>query len=196
MTRKSILLSVIVGIGFFFGASQASAIPVDLFSFDLVDPTVSIFGPNSSSATITEDPYVSPVGLVAYGLPIPSDALTLTFDYVLEVEVGNADFFDFYFGSVEGFFSGIPGDESFGGSAALSRQVFAGSLSFDLTSFAGSTLPLAFALNSDFFGGDEGLNSVLTISNVQINPVPEPATLLLMSAGLAGLMGLRRKIRL
>lgn len=186
MSRKlSLLLAALVFIAV-FSATNVFAIPVDLSSFDIIDDTVTVFGPDNSSVTITE--YWVPDTLLDYDLPVPADAMSLTFDYQLVVAPDNEDYFDFYFGDLSG-----PSDW-FGGhnSSATENLIYAETITKDLTGFAGSTLPLAFALNYGW--SDCGYDSVLTISNVQINPIPEPATLLLVSAGLIGMARIRKKL--
>jgi hypothetical protein len=163
---------------------KAQALPVNLSSFDVVDPTVTVFGPDQSSATILEDPTIfGPVGLWETGLPIPSDATSLTFSYELQVRTGNEDYFDFYFGDLLGPIEWYGGFE----------DIYSGSITKRLTGFAGGVLPIAFALNYGW--NDFGLDSVLTIENVTINQgqVSEPSALLLMSMGLLLLPGLSRR---
>ena len=162
---------------------KAQALPVDLSSFEFVDPTVAVFGPDHSSATILEDPTFSPVGLWETGLSIPSDATSLSFDYELQVMAGNEDYFDFYFGDLFGpieWYGGFDG-------------IYSGAITKDLAGFAGGVLPIAFALTSGI--GELVFDSVLTIENVKINQnqVPEPSVLLLMSMGLLLLPGLSRR---
>lgn len=196
MRRKlSLLLAALVFIAV-FSAANIFAIPVDLSTFDTVDPTVTL-GPGISAATIYEDSTWAPVGLWESDLPVPADAMSLTFDYEIVVASYNEDYFDFYFSDLLG-----PSD-SFGGyNNTTENLIYAGMITKDLTGFAGSSLPLAFALN---YGWDDGYDSegnyaggefasVLTISNVKINPIPEPATLLLVSAGLIGMARIRKKM--
>ena len=203
MSRKlSLLLAALVFIAV-FSATNVFAIPVDLSSFDIIDDTVTIFGPDNSSASIAEDPFWAPVGLWESDFPIPADAMSLTLDYELVVASYNEDYFDFYFSDLSG-----PSD-SFGGyNNTTENLIYAGMITKDLTGFAGSTLPLAFALNWGWADGYKDfdwdtwtgewkgnqLASVLTISNVKINPIPEPATLLLVSVGLIGMARIRKKL--
>ncbi|MCB1905460.1 MAG: hypothetical protein KDI18_15495 [Gammaproteobacteria bacterium] len=168
--RRSALLTLFL----FLFSGRLLALPVDLATFDLVDATVTVFGPDNASAQILEDPTFAPVGLWETALAIPVGATTLSFSYELQVMAGNEDYFDFYFGNLSSPSAG------FGGFAGI----YSATITRDLTGFAGGTLPLAFALNFGF--GDTGFDSLLTISNVSIAQaqVPAPSALLMLTLGL------------
>jgi hypothetical protein len=185
--KLSLLLPALVFVLIFY-AAEVFAVPVDLSIFDTIDPTITIFGPDNSFASIAEDPFWAPVGLWEFDFPIPADALTLTFSYELVVAPNNEDYFDFYFGDLSA------SSDWFGGynSSATENLIYAGTIGKNLKGLAGGTLPIAFALNWGW--SDWGYDSVLTISNVKINPIPEPATLLLVSAGLIGMARIRKKL--
>lgn len=178
LVRLSLLFSLLL----FLFCGRAWAMPVDLSSFNTIDPSVTVFGADNDSAQILEDPFLAPVGLWETALAIPADAGMLIFDYRLEVLVGNEDYFDFYFGDL------VDPVASFGGFEGL----YAGTITRSLSGFTGGLLPLAFALNFGF--GDGGFDSILTIENVQITQgqVPESSTLALLTVGLVLLPGLRR----
>lgn len=193
---------------FLFFSPQVHAIPVDLSKFDLIDENdISFFGTDNSSALIREDtdpaapndPSLGPVSLLDYDLSIPLNALSLSFDYELVIAPYNEDYFDFYFGDLS-----APSDW-FGGynDSGTEDLTFAGTISLDLIPYGGSAQPIVFALNYGWYDGYDNYGnpagdmyaSKLTISNVALNPVPEPATLLLLGSGLLGIIGFRKKKR-
>lgn len=178
---KKLIFAVPLFLIVVFFVTNVFATPIDLSAFEKIDETVNIISGNYSTASITEDNYSAPVGLWEPDLPVPVSAVSLTFDYELVVASDNEDYFDFYFGDLSG-----PGFW-YGGNEGL----YADTITMNLRDFAGDTLPIAFVLSSGW--DDSGYNSVLTISNLKINPIPVPTTLLLFSTGLIVIAGMRKK---
>ena len=190
MKRRILLSAFITWLVIISGISDLSAMPVDLNSFTPgldVPPDRVVIALDGSSATLSEDFVVSPISLENGGFIIPSDALALSFDYELVVAIDNVDFFDFYIINTEAPTFPVGGSEG----------LYSGNYSYDLTALRGNTVPVIFHLLYDWTDG--GYESILTISNVEITQVaavPEPATLLLLLSGVAGLLGFnRRKLR-
>jgi hypothetical protein len=113
---------------------------------------------------------------------IPNDAGILSFNYTLDLEPdGINDYLTFEIDYSPIFTITTEGS---------------GGRSFDLSSYQGQTLNLAWVL---YWGGDfDAQGAWATVSNIDlatadVAPVPEPATLLLVGAGLCGLPFLNRK---
>ena len=188
MKHKSLLLLVVTVFIAIFSATNVFAIPVDLSAFERGQnvPVAAVdIALDGFSATFYEDS-IAPISLENERFFIPSDALTLSFDYMLVVAADNVDYFDFY---IELDDSGYNKLAFWDGGA---EGTYTDTFSYDLTDLRGNTVPVIFDLMYDW--PDSRYDSVLTISNVKINPIPEPATLLLVSAGLIGMARIRKKL--
>jgi len=187
--------------------APAGAVPVDLNDFWSAG-NISI-APDGSSATLTEDPNFGSAYLSNDpffedpGIYIPLDSTSLTFDYNFDEPDGNFDeFYAFLFDPFlfDPFGNHIPLlDENGNALEFFTDKPGSGTVTWDLlgADFLGDIVGMEFQLNYDPFNdplpsANLALNSSVTISNVNINPVPEPATSLLVLSGLAGLFAARR----
>ena len=192
MKKMAVFLVCFASLLFLRG--QARAVLVDLNDF-YADPTVTVAS-DGSSATLVEDPGYTSVFLSNDpwlgdpGLDIPLDAMSLTFDYDFAEGTGDIDeFYAWLFDpstySVLNDFDGNPLE-------FWTHDTGSGTVTWNMlgASFLGSNVGMEFQLNALL--GDSSTESWVTVSNVNINPVPEPATLFLIGSGLAGLFVARK----
>lgn len=180
---KKICITFILGLcfGIILCVSEAPAIPINLTTFDPYPNDKVDIALNGTSAVIREDDWFAPVSLENYGLFIPENALSLTFNYELVVGADNEDYFDFFILdlSIPDFWVG--GDEG----------TYTGTYTYDLAPLRGETVPIVFDLMYGW--GDGGYESYVKISSLDINPVPEPSTIILIAMGIIGLIGFKRR---
>ena len=164
------------------------AAPIDLNDF-FADPTVTVAA-DGSAAALQEDPNLGAVLLSndpGFGDPqvvFPAAGLLLLFNYDFIEGSGEADELGaFVIDAATGLSAG-PSFEFFTQSSG------SGTVAFDLTSLVGQTLGLQFQLSA--LPGDSGLSSIATVSQVRLEPVPEPSTTFLFASGFL-LMLVRKK---
>ena len=178
------IFSIAILVSFF--CTSAAAIQVDLNTFT-ADPDYDVLvSPDGSYATIYEDPDLWSVWFYNDALDT-TGMLTLTFSYEFVEGDGNDDVLDAYL-----YDPGI-------GPSAVLLEVFIedtgfGTVAWDITSLGVSVVGLEFDLNAYDLAAD----SHATISNLELTPIPEPGTLLILGGmllGIAGTRGVTKKVR-
>jgi hypothetical protein len=186
-TSSSVVLLVLLLL--FLGFNSAHAASIDLNDF-FADPTVTV-SPDGSTATIAEDAFWSPVllsndpGLGDPEVIIGGVGLRLSFDFDFVEPVGNDDEFGAFLVDGATGLSVGPAWEFFTTASGSDRVCF--NLSDPLLP---GTLGLQFQLSA--LPGDFGLDSTVTISNVEIIPVPGAVVLGAIGFSFTG-WGLRRR---
>jgi PEP-CTERM motif len=163
--------------------SPVLAAPLDLSTFS--DPGFTGYvGIGTDSINFTESLDYGAIYAADDYWVVPDGAESLSFDYSLTL--GDYDYDDYLtfeidFATVSDFTDAT------------------GYFSFDLTSYVGQKISVAWGL---IWNGDWDADTTASIFNIELNtstdegdvaPVPEPGTFLLLGSGLAGLAWLRRK---
>ena len=169
-------------------ASEATIIDLKTFSDDPAN-TVSV-APDGLSATVYESSSVCSVFFYNGAITVPADSGFLTLEYEFLEGSGNDDEVDIYLYDSSG-----PNMDPLTAPGGTTYQVFlnssgSGRVDWDISgaSFLGQTVGLEIDLNSM----DMSVDSHVKVSNVNISPVPEPSTFLLIIAGLGGIIACRR----
>lgn len=159
------------------------AAPIDLNDF-FADPTVTVAA-DGSSATMAEDPVLSPVllsndpGLGDPNVILAGPDVVLSFDFdFAEGGLGNDDEFAAFVLDSTGVSAGAAFE-------FFTADTASGSVSFDLSSLVSEPfIGLQFQLSA--LPADALFDSVVTISNVRLDVsqgMPEPTTLTLLILG-------------
>ena len=159
------------------------ALPIGLNTFDK-DIGVTIL--EEDSVIFEEQELEGWIGLYKDPFLVPSNAVSLSFDYVLDVG-SDDDFLSFYL--EDEFFNPIV-DAEF---PAIQGGALSGSFSASLVSYQGTNVYIEWALNSDF---QNDYFSSAQLENIDIDcvPVPEPSTLTLIAIGFFGILPFRKKL--
>jgi len=162
----------------------AGAVQIDLNDFFESPASAIDVAPDGSIADFVEDPTVTPVflsndpGLGDPNVIIPGIGVHLLFDFAFsEGATDDDEFGAFVIDGSTGLSVGPPYEFFLDSSGS-------GAVDWNLTALSGQTLGLQFQLSA--LGGDVGLDSTLSVSNVRLvtRAVPEPSTVMLFSLGL------------
>lgn len=192
MTRK--ILVIISSAFLFLGTTLVPAYGIPTVNLNLLDSSITV-GESfdvqvllQNPATGTPTPWGSQEELLSFGFNVLTSGSVFSYDGVaVEAPFSDTSLFP---NSVSGMtFAGVD--------VTSNTDVLLATLSFTATNVGSGSLQ-TLGLNDDFYYGlyyelsDLDINASL---NIDVAPVPEPATMLLMATGLAGLAGRRMRRR-
>jgi hypothetical protein len=179
MTKRVAIIGL--GLCVLLWGSVAWSLPLDLSTFT-ADPLASGSGQpgvweSGGVVEFVEDITYSNLLFYDPAFFVEPTAGTLSFDY--DFQLGEFDFDDYLSLGID-FLPVLDVD----------TDITGGHFDLDLGPYQGTTIDLAWSLNWD---GDFDADTTARVYNIEITPIPEPCTMLLVGTGLAGLAAAGRK---
>ncbi len=193
---KRVFLIFILCFSFLLWGAIAFAIPVDLSTFTAEPNDPTMVNIDTNTITFYENFDHFDIYAANYSFWVPDNTTILSFDY--EIILGEEEYDDYLtFEAYDELWNGITYNEFpiYLSPEHLSGGPFSGHFEIDLFNFRTTEISLAWGFHEGDLDGSA--DSTARVFNIDLaesaTPVPEPATLILMGTGLAGLFGIRRK---